>query len=167
MPVPQPVDAEENCRLPAEPATPTLTKQSFAAFDSISLRREDQILLLLTLIIEAVVGFVVVGFILVTENLGSKLYLANGAAWRRLLIPIAGSLTAGFFLARYFPNARDSGIPQTKTALFLRAGGNSACAPSRSPAGLRWAVKDPQSTSRPVSRRCWAGGWNYRRGVLG
>jgi CIC family chloride channel protein len=98
------------------------SKHSFAAFDSISLQREDQILLLLTLIIGAVVGFVVVAFILVTENLGSKLYPANGAAWRRLMIPIAGSLTAGFFLARYFPNARGSGIPQTKTALFLRDG---------------------------------------------
>jgi len=60
------------------------SRNSFAAFDSISLQREDQILLLLTLIIGAVVGFVVVGFILVTENLGSKLYPANGAAWRRL-----------------------------------------------------------------------------------
>ena len=98
------------------------SKHSFAALDSISLQREDQILLLLTLIIGAVVGFVVVAFILVTENLGSKLYPADGAAWRRLLIPIAGSLTAGFFLARYFPNARGSGIPQTKTALFLRDG---------------------------------------------
>ncbi len=98
------------------------TKHSFAAFDSISLQREDQILLLLTLIIGAVVGLVVVAFILVTENLGSQLYPANGAAWRRAVIPIAGSLTAGFFLARYFPNARGSGIPQTKTALFLRDG---------------------------------------------
>ncbi len=51
-----------------------------------------------------------------------KVYPADGAAWWRLLIPIAGSLTAGFFLARYFPNARGSGIPQTKTALFLRDG---------------------------------------------
>jgi CIC family chloride channel protein len=98
------------------------SKHSFAAFDSISLQREDQILLLLTLIIGAVVGLVVVAFILVTENIGSKLYPANGAAWRRLIIPIAGSLTAGFFLARYFPNARGSGIPQTKAALFLRDG---------------------------------------------
>ena len=29
---------------------------------------------------------------------------------------------AGVFLARYFPNARGSGIPQTKSALFLRDG---------------------------------------------
>jgi chloride channel protein, CIC family len=97
------------------------SKHSFA-LDSISIQREDQILLLLTLIIGAVVGLVVVAFILVTENLGAKLYPANGAPWRRVFIPIAGSLTAGFFLARYFPNARGSGIPQTKTALFLRDG---------------------------------------------
>src|SRR6204780_5035817 len=110
-------------KLPASSRTSgSNSKHSFAALDSISLQREDQILLLLTLIIGAVVGFVVVAFILVTENLGSKLYPANGAAWRRLLIPIAGSLTAGFFLAPLFPDARGSGIPQTKTALFLRDG---------------------------------------------
>jgi CIC family chloride channel protein len=80
------------------------------------------VLLLLTLVIGAIVGLVVVAFILLTENLGSSLYPANGAAWRRVLIPVAGSLMAGFFLARYFPNARGSGIPQTKTALFLRDG---------------------------------------------
>jgi CIC family chloride channel protein len=83
---------------------------------------EDQILLILTLIIGAVVGLVVVAFILLTENLGSRLYPVGGAAWLRLLIPVAGSLVAGFFLARYFPNARGSGIPQAKTALFLRDG---------------------------------------------
>jgi CIC family chloride channel protein len=83
---------------------------------------EDRILLLLTLIIGAVVGLVVVAFILLTENLGSRLYPVGGAAWLRLLIPVMGSLVAGFFLARYFPNARGSGIPQTKTALFLRDG---------------------------------------------
>ena len=83
---------------------------------------EDQILLVLTLIIGAVVGLVVVAFIVLTENLGSRLYPVGGAAWLRLLIPVVGSLVAGFFLARYFPNARGSGIPQTKTALFLRDG---------------------------------------------
>lgn len=83
---------------------------------------EDKILLVLTLIIGAVVGLVVVAFIVLTENLGSKLYPPGGAAWRRLIIPFAGSLGTGFLLFRYFPNARGSGIPQTKTALFLRDG---------------------------------------------
>jgi CIC family chloride channel protein len=83
---------------------------------------EDKVLLLLTLIIGAIVGLVVVAFILLTENLGSRLYPANGAAWRRLVMPVAGALVTGFLLSRYFPNARGSGIPQTKTALFLRDG---------------------------------------------
>ena len=87
-----------------------------------SRRYEDQLLLLLTLIIGAVVGLVVVAFILLTENLGSRLYPAHGAALRRLLFPALGSLGAGILLARFFPNARGSGIPQTKAALFLRDG---------------------------------------------
>lgn len=85
-------------------------------------RNEERILLVLTLVIGAIVGLVVVAFILLTENLGSRLYPAGSAAWRRVFIPLAGSLITGFFLARYFPNARGSGIPQTKTALFLRDG---------------------------------------------
>jgi len=83
---------------------------------------EDKVLLVLTLIIGALVGLVVVAFILLTENLGGRLYPAGGAAWRRLLIPLVGSLATGFLLFRYFPNARGSGIPQTKIALFLRDG---------------------------------------------
>jgi CIC family chloride channel protein len=39
-----------------------------------------------------------------------------------VFIPIAGSLISGYLLHRYFPNARGSGIPQTKTALFLHDG---------------------------------------------
>ncbi len=63
-----------------------------------------------------------VAFILLTENLGARLYPAGGAAWRRVLIPVAGAVGTGFLLYRYFPNARGSGIPQTKVALFLRDG---------------------------------------------
>jgi chloride channel protein, CIC family len=85
-------------------------------------QHEDKVLLLLTLIIGAIVGLVVVAFILLTENLGARLYPAHGAAWRRLVMPVAGALLTGFLLSRYFPNARGSGIPQTKTALFIRDG---------------------------------------------
>ena len=83
---------------------------------------EDKVLLVLTLIIGAVVGLVIAGFIYLTESLGSRMYPAGGAAWRRLVIPTAGSLITGYLLSRYFPNARGSGIPQTKAALFLRDG---------------------------------------------
>ena len=85
-------------------------------------QHEDKVLLLLTLIIGALVGVVVAGFIYVTENLGSRMYPAGGAAWRRLLIPTIGAIVTGYFLSRSFPNARGSGIPQTKAALFLRDG---------------------------------------------
>ena len=85
-------------------------------------QHEDKVLLILTLIIGAVVGMVVVAFILLTENLGARMYPAGGAPWRRLVIPVAGALITGFLLQKYFPNARGSGIPQTKTALFINNG---------------------------------------------
>ena len=85
-------------------------------------RHQDHLLLLLTLLIGAVVGLVVVAFILVTERLGSRLYPADGSAWRRLAMPVAGALVSGLLLARYFPGASGSGIPQTKVALFLEEG---------------------------------------------
>jgi CIC family chloride channel protein len=85
-------------------------------------QHEDKVLLVLTLIIGALVGLTVVAFILLTENLGSRLYPAGSAAWRRVLLPVAGALGTGLLLYRYFPNARGSGIPQTKVALFLRDG---------------------------------------------
>jgi CIC family chloride channel protein len=85
-------------------------------------RHEDKVLLVLTLVIGAIVGLVVVAFILLTENLGSRMYPPGGTAWRRLVLPVAGALITGFLLQRYFPNARGSGIPQTKTALFILDG---------------------------------------------
>src|SRR5262249_45333704 len=51
-----------------------------------------------------------------------RLYPPGSEAWRRVLIPIAGSLAMGYLLYRYFPNARGSGVPQTKAALFARDG---------------------------------------------
>ncbi len=84
--------------------------------------REDQVFLLLTLAIGALTGLAVVAFILLTEQLGMRLYPVGSAAWRRVLIPVAGSLGVGYLLSRYFPYARGSGVPQTKAALFARHG---------------------------------------------
>src|SRR5208283_4740324 len=81
-----------------------------------------KVLLLLTLIIGAIVGLVVVAFIFVTENLGARMYPPGGSPWRRLVLPVIGALGTGVLLSRYFPDARGSGIPQTKFALFLRDG---------------------------------------------
>jgi CIC family chloride channel protein len=85
-------------------------------------QREEQVFLALTLVIGALVGLVVVAFIVLTERLGMRLYPVGSDAWRRALIPVAGSLAMGNLLARYFPNARGSGVPQTKAALFAREG---------------------------------------------
>jgi CIC family chloride channel protein len=84
--------------------------------------REEQVFLLLTLVIGVLTGFAVVAFILVTERLGMRLYPVSSAAWRRVLIPVLGSLGMGYLLYRYFPDARGSGVPQTKAALFAREG---------------------------------------------
>src|SRR5579863_3706474 len=86
------------------------------------LKREDQLILALALVIGALTGAAVVAFILVTERLGMRLYPPDGAAWRRVLLPVGGSLGIGYLLFRYFPNARGSGVPQTKAALFAGDG---------------------------------------------
>ncbi|HZL52415.1 MAG TPA: chloride channel protein [Terracidiphilus sp.] len=85
-------------------------------------QREEQVFLLLSLLIGALTGLAVVAFIVVTERLGMRLYPVDSAAWRRVLVPVAGSLAMGILLYRYFPNARGSGVPQTKAALFARDG---------------------------------------------
>lgn len=78
--------------------------------------------LLLALVIGAITGLVVVAFILLTERAGMRLYPVGGAPWRRLLFPVVGSLVIGYLLSRYFPNARGSGVPQTKAALYAGGG---------------------------------------------
>jgi CIC family chloride channel protein len=85
-------------------------------------QREEQVFLVLALVIGALTGLAVVAFIVLTERLGMRLYPAGGAPWRRLLFPVAGSLSIGYLLYRYFPNARGSGVPQTKAALFAGEG---------------------------------------------
>src|SRR5258705_1253117 len=85
-------------------------------------QREEQVFLLLTLLIGALVGLTVVAFIVLTERFGARIDATVAAAWRRLVVPIVGSLSMGFRLYKYFPDARGSGVPQTKAALFARGG---------------------------------------------
>jgi len=85
-------------------------------------QRENQVFLALTLLIGALTGLAVVAFIVLTEHVGMRLYPVGSTPWRRLLVPIGGSLAMGYLLYRYFPDARGSGVPQTKAALFAREG---------------------------------------------
>src|SRR5262245_55737264 len=106
------------------PPTPSTTKKT-TILDAI-LRRirrnEEQLFLVLTLIIGVVVGLTIVAFVVLTERVGLRFYPEGAQPWRRLLMPVVGSLLTGYLLYRYFPNARGSGIPQTKTALFVGNG---------------------------------------------
>ena len=85
-------------------------------------RRGEQMLLVLSILIGALTGAAVVALILLTERLGMRLYPVGSPLWRRVLTPIAGSLAMGYVLVRYFPDARGSGVGQTKVALFARDG---------------------------------------------
>lgn len=84
--------------------------------------RDNQILIVLSILIGVIVGLTVVAFILLTGRLAARMYPPESAAWRRVLVPTAGALVSGWLLFRYFPGARGSGIPQAKFALFIKDG---------------------------------------------
>jgi len=86
-------------------------------------RREDRLALFLSLLIGALVGLVVVAFILLTGRLAVHMYPAgDDSAWRRIVVPTLGALVTGILLVRFFPNARGSGIPQARAAIFIEDG---------------------------------------------
>ena len=85
-------------------------------------KREDRLALLLSLVIGALVGLVVVAFVLLTGRLAALMYPSGGWGWRRLVVPMLGALVSGILLARFFPDARGSGIPQTRAAIFIHDG---------------------------------------------
>ena len=94
-----------------------------AQWETFRRQREDQVFLALTLLIGALTGLATVAFIVLTEHFGARLYpMGASTPERRLLVPVVGSLAMGYLLYRYFPDARGSGVPQTKAALFARDG---------------------------------------------
>ncbi len=85
-------------------------------------RKETHLALVLSLLIGALVGLVVVAFILLTGRLAAHMYPPGSAGWRRILVPTLGAAVTGWLLYRYFPLARGSGIPQTRAAVFIYDG---------------------------------------------
>jgi len=106
----------------ASPGHQLLSEALWSRWIALLQQREEQVFLVLTLLIGALTGLAVVAFIVLTERLGMRLYPVGSAGWRRVLIPVAGALAMGYLLYRYFPNARGSGVPQTKAALYARDG---------------------------------------------
>ena len=85
-------------------------------------RKEDRLALVLSIVIGALVGLVVVAFVLLTGRLAAHMYPPGGEGWRRIVVPTLGALVTGFLLYRFFPDARGSGIPQTRAAIFIHDG---------------------------------------------
>ncbi len=76
----------------------------------------------LTLGIGALVGAVIVAFIVLTEQLAELVLHDPTLGAARYAAPVLGALAAGFLMHRWFGEARGSGIPQTKAALVARDG---------------------------------------------
>ncbi len=76
----------------------------------------------LNLGIGALVGGVIVSFIVVTEWLADVVVHGPALGAVRFAAPVLGALAAGFLLHRWFGEARGSGIPQTKAALVAQDG---------------------------------------------
>jgi CIC family chloride channel protein len=103
------------------PRLPRLPKNIVGLVEDLR-RSEDRLSLVLSLFIGALVSLVVVAFILLTGRLAAHMYPAGGLGWRRILVPVLGSLLSGYLIYRYFPLARGSGIPQTRAAVFIHDG---------------------------------------------
>lgn len=72
--------------------------------------------------IGALVGGIIVTFILVTEWLAEVVIHGGTLGAVRFAAPVLGALAAGFLMHRWFEAARGSGIPQTKAALVAKDG---------------------------------------------
>jgi CIC family chloride channel protein len=86
------------------------------------LARDDQLFLFVTVIVGVAAGLIAVLFSLSIDAVSRVLFGVSPAVTRLVLMPIVVSLGAGFVLARVVPEARGSGVPQTKAAYQLSGG---------------------------------------------
>lgn len=91
--------------------------------------RENQLFLALTIVVGILAGLAAVLFTLAIEAASRLFFGIDPTAARLLLVPVVASLAAGVLLTKYFPEARGSGIPQTKAAFHLRGGAMPARVP--------------------------------------
>ena len=93
--------------------------------------RENQIFLALTIIIGILAGLAAVLFSLAINAVHGQFFGLVPSTTRLVLVPATVSLVTGVLLARVFPDARGSGVPQTKLA-FQAGGGDIS---TRTPIG--------------------------------
>jgi CIC family chloride channel protein len=84
--------------------------------------REDQIFLVLTIVIAIIAGLSAVLFTLAIQGVRNALFGMSPSTVRLILAPALVSLATGILLAKFFPEARGSGVPQTKAAFHLDEG---------------------------------------------
>jgi CIC family chloride channel protein len=84
--------------------------------------REHQLFLALTIAVGVLAGLSAVLFSLAIDLVTRALFGLEPSRSRLLLIPAVLSLVTGVLLARWFPDVRGSGVPQTKIAFHLQGG---------------------------------------------
>jgi CIC family chloride channel protein len=84
--------------------------------------RENQIFLALTILIGVLAALSSVLFTLAIKGATHLLFGISPSYWRFVLVPTLVSLLTGFLLAKYFPEVRGSGVPQTEVAFHLQGG---------------------------------------------
>ena len=93
--------------------------------------RENQLFLVLTILVGVLAGLSAVLFSVSIEQVSTRLFGLAPSRARLFLIPPIVSVATGILLAKVFPDARGSGVPQTESAYHL-AGGQI---PARVPIG--------------------------------
>lgn len=84
--------------------------------------RDHQLFLAATVLIGVLAGLSAVLFSLSIERVSHWLFGMSPSAGRLLLVPTAVGLATGILLARFFPDVRGSGVPQTDAAFHLNNG---------------------------------------------
>ncbi len=84
--------------------------------------RENQVFFALTILIGIIGGLSAVLFTLAIETSKHVLFGSAPNPLRLVAVPTLVSLVTGFLLLKFFPDARGSGVPQTKAAFHLHEG---------------------------------------------
>ncbi len=84
--------------------------------------RENHIFFALTIVIGIFAGLAAVLFTLAIKGTTYLLFGVSPSMLRYILVPTGVSLVTGFLLARFFPEARGSGVPQTEAAYHIYQG---------------------------------------------
>jgi CIC family chloride channel protein len=84
--------------------------------------RENQIFLALTILIGVLAGLAAVLFTLAIKGATHAFFGTSPSNLRVVLVPTVVSLITGFLLAKFFPEVRGSGVPQTEAAYHLQQG---------------------------------------------